>query len=211
MLTTGALWFALLRLHWLPKSVGPAVTALGAVLLLGSAVLACASAVVLAGYKRDALGKPDLFLELNRSREPAAIEAAPAARTTRTRRWLAQRLSRHDLVVGDLVEVKPWTEIRATLDDSGCLEELPILPEMLAMCGQRARVFRCAHRLFDYRKSRRMRHMDGAVLLVGGLRRFESRRLSGHLSRFGSRPGSDESTRVKIRRARRHRPVVQVQ
>ena len=27
-------------------------------------------------------------------------------------------------------------------------------------------VFRCVHRLFDYRKTRRMRHMDGAVLLV---------------------------------------------
>src|SRR5262249_23654424 len=42
-------------------------------------------------------------------------------------------------------------------------------PEMLAMCGQRARVFRCMHRLFDYRKTRRMRHMDGTVLLVGAV------------------------------------------
>jgi len=75
----------------------------------------------------------------------------------------------HDLVVGDLVEVRPWPEIRATLDERGCLEQLPFMPEMLAMCGQRAYVFRCVHRLFDYRKSRRMRHMDGAVLLVGAV------------------------------------------
>jgi hypothetical protein len=51
----------------------------------------------------------------------------------------------------------------------GCLEELPFMPEMLAMCGQRAYVFRCVHRLFDYRKSRRMRHMDDAVLLTGAV------------------------------------------
>jgi hypothetical protein len=166
MLTAGALWFALLGLHWLPKAAGSVVTALGALFLLGAAVLACASAVVLVRYKRDALGKPDLFLQLNRSRGPAAIKASPVGRITRTRRWLARHLSGHDLVVGDLVEVKTWTQIRATLDEKGCLDELPFMPEMLAMCGKRVRVFRCAHRLFDYRKTRRMRHMDGTVLLV---------------------------------------------
>lgn len=108
-------------------------------------------------------------MELNRSREPVAIKAAATARTTRVRRWLAQRLLGHDLVVGDMVEVRPWVEIRASLDERGCLEQLPFMPEMAGMCGQRAFVFRCAHRLFDYRKSRRMRHMDGAVLLVGAV------------------------------------------
>jgi hypothetical protein len=75
----------------------------------------------------------------------------------------------HDFVAGDPVEVRSWAEIAATLDDRGCLEQLPFMPEMLAMCGKRARVFRCVHRLFDYRKTRRMRHMDGAVLLVGAV------------------------------------------
>jgi hypothetical protein len=65
------------------------------------------------------------------------------------------------------VEIRPWSEISATLDERGCLEQLPFMREMLPMCGQRVRVFRCAHRLFDYRKTRRMRHMDGTVLLVG--------------------------------------------
>jgi hypothetical protein len=83
------------------------------------------------------------------------------------RRWLAQRFSGHDLIVGDMVEIRPWAEIRATLDDRGCREALPFMPEMVRMCGQRARVFRSMHRLFDYRKTRRMRQMDGAVLLVG--------------------------------------------
>lgn len=161
-----ALPLALLGLYWLPKVVGPAVVALSVLIALGAATLACASAIVLVRYRRASLGGRDLFLELNRSREPAAIKAAPAVRTARVRRWLVQRLLGHDLVVGDVVEVKTWAEIRATLDERGCLEQLPFMPEMLAMCGQRAYVFRCVHRLFDYRKTRYMRHMDGAVLLA---------------------------------------------
>lgn len=162
-----ALLFALLALYWLPKIVGSVAAALSVLVALGAITLACAGAVVLVRYRRSALGERDLFLELNRSREPAAIKAAAAARTNRVRRWLARRLMGHDLVVGDLVEIKTWGEIRATLDERGCLQQLPFMPEMLSMCGQRAYVFRCVHRLFDHRKTRRMRHMDGAVLLVG--------------------------------------------
>ena len=161
-----ALLSALLALHWLPKVVGPIAAALSMLVALGAAVLVCAGAIVLVRYKRGALGERDLFLELNRSREPAAIKAA-SPRATRVRRWLARCLLGHDFIVGDFVQIKTWTEIRATLDERGCLEQLPFMPEMVRMCGQRAYVFRCVHRLFDYRKSRRMRHMDGAVLLVG--------------------------------------------
>lgn len=157
----------LLALYWLPNVVGLLVAAVSVPVEVGAATLACAGAVVLIRYKRDALGERDLFLELNRSREPAAIKTAAPARTTRVRRWLARRLLGHDLIVGDLVEIKTWAEISATLDERGCLEHLPFMPEMLAMCGQRAYVFRCVHRLFDYRKTRRMRHMVGGVLLVG--------------------------------------------
>ena len=164
-----ALLFALLGLYWLPKVVGPVVTTLSLLGAFGAAALSCAGALVLVRHRRSVLGERDLFLELNRSREPAAIKAATAARTTRARRWLARRLLGHGLVVGDLVEIKPWAEIRSTLDERGCLEQLPFMPEMFNMCGQRAYVFRCAHRLFDYRKTRRMRHMEGAVLLVGAV------------------------------------------
>lgn len=163
-----ALLFAILALYWLPKAVGLIVATLAALAALGAATLACAGTVVLIRYQRGAIGKRDLFLELNRSREPAAVMAA-APRTSHVRRWLARHLLGHDLIVGDLVRIRPWAEIRATLDERGLLEQLPFMPEMLAMCGQRAYVFRCVHRLFDYRKTRRMRHMDGAVLLVGAV------------------------------------------
>jgi hypothetical protein len=166
LLVPVALLFALLAPHWLPKVVGSIAAVLSMLVALGAATLACAGALVLVRYKRGALGERDLFLELNRCREPAAIEAA-SPRTSCVRRWLARRLLGHDFIVGDFVEIKTWAEIRATLDERGCLEQLPFMPEMVRMCGQRAYVFRCVHRLFDYRKSRRMRHMDGAVSLVG--------------------------------------------
>jgi hypothetical protein len=162
-----ALLITLLALALLPRFVGPIVAAFCAFAALVAATLACASAVVLARYRRAQQGKRDLFLVLNRSCEPDAIRAAAPSNVSRMRRWLVRRLFDDDLVVGDLVEIKPWAEIRATLDERGCLDELPFMPEMVRMCGRRARVFRRMHRLFDYRKTRRMRHMDGAVLLVG--------------------------------------------
>lgn len=161
-----ALLLAILGEFLLPRILGIVIIDLGLLIAASAAILVCASLVVLARYKRDSLGKRDLFLELNRSREPEAIRTSTIPRATRWRRWLATRLLGHDFLVGDLVEVKTWAEIRATLDERGCLDQLPFMSEMFAMCGRRAHVFRCVHRLFDYRKTRRMRHMNGAVLLV---------------------------------------------
>ncbi len=132
-----------------------------------ASVLVAACVLVIIRHRRAACGDGDLFLSLNGSRAPAAIESAAARPRSRLRRWLARRFLGHELIVGDRVEVRTWPEIRATLDERGCLEDLPFMPEMLAMCGRRARVFRGMHRLFDYRKSRRMRHMAGTVLLAG--------------------------------------------
>jgi hypothetical protein len=165
-LVGAALLLGLFGSHWSPKAPAPFLVALGMLVALGAATLASAGVVVLIRCRRSALGEQDLFLELNRCREPAAIKAAGPSDLTRARRWLARRLLGHDLLVGDLVEVKRWSEIRATLDETGCLEQLPFMPEMLPMCGRRAYVFRGMHRLFDYRKSRRMRHLNDAVLLV---------------------------------------------
>ena len=161
-----SLSFAVLAMRRLPPAIGLLATALSVLFALGAATFATASAIVLIRHTRAGLGSRDLFLELNKSKTSAAIQATGPVHASRPRRWLAQRLLGHDLVVGDLVEIKSWAEIRATLDEQGCLEQLPFMPEMLPMCGQRAYVFRCMHRLFDYRKSRRMRHMHGTVLLV---------------------------------------------
>ncbi len=152
----------------LPKPLGYAVAVVALVTAIAAAAGACAGLIVLARYRRRAAGRDDLYLALNRSRTAEVIGSSSAAEdVSPARRWLAKWMLGHDLVVGDLVEVKPWAEICATLDERGCLEEVPFMPEMMTMCGQRARVYRSLHRIFDYRKTRRMRHMEGAVLLAG--------------------------------------------
>jgi hypothetical protein len=45
---------------------------------------------------------------------------------------------------GDAVRIKPFEEIAATLDEAGCLDSLPFMPEMRAFCG---RTFTVACRL----------------------------------------------------------------
>lgn len=165
-LTAAAIVVGLVGWRVLPTIVGRVILAASALSAAATALFACAAAIVVYRDRREARGKRDLYLDLNRTREPAAIDAWAAPRSRVIRRWLSRRLYGQDLLVGDVVEVKSWQEIRQTLDASGCLDALPFMPEMLAMCGRRAAVFRCAHRIFDYRKSRRMRHVQSGVLLV---------------------------------------------
>ncbi len=54
-----------------------------------------------------------------------------------------------DLKAGEWVEVRSQEEILATLDVRGCLENLPFMPEMLANCGQRMRVYKRADKTCD--------------------------------------------------------------
>lgn len=72
------------------------------------------------------------------------------------------------LRVGDWVQVRSSAEILATLDDRGCFDGLPFMPEMLQFCGRRLRVFKRADKTCDtiaYSGSRRMHdtvHLEGA-------------------------------------------------
>jgi hypothetical protein len=63
-----------------------------------------------------------------------------------------------NLKVGDWVEGRSREEILASLDENGCLDNLPFMPEMFAFCGQRLRVYKRAHKTCD------------AVFPVGGRR-----------------------------------------
>jgi len=53
------------------------------------------------------------------------------------------------LRVGDVVEVKSKEEILATLDETGALDRLPFMPEMLAFCGKHFVVTRRADKSCD--------------------------------------------------------------
>jgi hypothetical protein len=70
---------------------------------------------------------------------------------------------------GDLVEVRSKEEILATLDQDGCVDGLPFMPEMLRFCGQRMRVRAVAHKTCDTvgkpgtaRRLQSAVHLDGA-------------------------------------------------
>jgi glycosyltransferase involved in cell wall biosynthesis len=86
----------------------------------------------------------------------------------RQRRSMAWTLSRFR--TGDLVEVRSKEEILATLDEHGCVDGMPFMPEMFRHCGQRFRVGSVAHKTCDTArrtwKGRRLK----ATLHLGGLR-----------------------------------------
>jgi hypothetical protein len=69
------------------------------------------------------------------------------------------------LRAGDVVEVRPLSEILATLDSNGELENLPFMPEMVAMCGRRFIVDKVATKTCDTITRSGMRRMDRAVHL----------------------------------------------
>ncbi len=72
-----------------------------------------------------------------------------------------------NLKAREWVEVRSQEEILATLDENGCLENLPFMPEMLQYCGRRFRVFKRADKTCDNIQPWSIRRMKRAVLLEG--------------------------------------------
>lgn len=69
------------------------------------------------------------------------------------------------LRAGDWVRVRSKPEILATLDERGCLDGLPFMPEMLQFCGMRFQVWTRAHKTCDTVSSTGGRRMHSAVHL----------------------------------------------
>jgi len=68
---------------------------------------------------------------------------------------------------GDYVEVRGAQEIEATLDDRGCLEGLPFMPEMAPYCGTVHKVFKRIDKIIDMVEHTGLRRMSGTVTLEG--------------------------------------------
>jgi hypothetical protein len=67
---------------------------------------------------------------------------------------------------GDLVEIRSKDEILSTLDESGCVDGLPFMPEMLHFCGQRVAVRAVAHKTCETAlKTYQSRRLAAAVHL----------------------------------------------
>ena len=71
------------------------------------------------------------------------------------------------LRAGEWVEVRSAEEILSSLDDQGCLDSLPFMPEMLQFCGKAFRVFKVAHKTCDTIETYKGRRMTSAVHLDG--------------------------------------------
>ena len=78
------------------------------------------------------------------------------------RRFLNRRAK---LLPGELAEVRSLPEIFATLDERGCLEGLPFMPEMAAYCGHRFPVHRRVDKVWEYAHRTGLRRVRNAVLL----------------------------------------------
>jgi hypothetical protein len=84
-----------------------------------------------------------------------------------TKRAERQRDGVLNLRIGELVEVRSEAEILATLDETGRLDALPFMPEMLQYCGKRFRVHKLAHKACDSISNTGMYRMENAVHLAG--------------------------------------------
>ena len=153
------------------SAAGP--LALSGVALAVAALLPLAvagsGAIVLHRVGRVERGETDLFLQCNEPRLEASLDRPDGFRAGALRRVAARTMLGHDYLVGDEVEIKSLEEIQATLDENGCLGGMPFMPEMVAFCGRRGRVFRSVDKIYDYGRTRGMRRLPGCVL-VSGLR-----------------------------------------
>jgi len=132
-----------------------------------SACVSLAGAVALIRDKRQAEGRRDLFLGFNASRDPEAVSRGEFGWGIWVRRLFRRASGASHPLVGDLVEIRSLEEIERTLDESGCLDGLPFMPEMGKFCGRRIRVFRCVDKILDFGRSWRLRRLEDAVLLTG--------------------------------------------
>jgi hypothetical protein len=72
-----------------------------------------------------------------------------------------------DLKASEWVEVRSKSEILATLDSNGRLENLPFMPEMLQYCGKKFRVYKRADKTCEYTQGWSIRRMKDSVHLEG--------------------------------------------
>jgi hypothetical protein len=69
------------------------------------------------------------------------------------------------LCPGETVEVRSLPEILATLDERGCLDGMPFMPEMEKYCGHRFQVHRRVDKVWEYAHGTLLRRVHDAVLL----------------------------------------------
>jgi hypothetical protein len=159
---------AIVGVYWLPIAPGIVKTLLvvaawlAALPLMGVALGGC---VVLYRDSLQRRGQRDLFHALIEHRAEEALASDLLDFGLATRRFFRGLLGLQGLLVGDRVLVRPFDEIRATLDEADSLDGLPFLPEMLRYCGREGVVFRRVDKIYDYGGRKDLRRLKHCVLL----------------------------------------------
>jgi hypothetical protein len=153
--------------RWLPSMLAVLVAVLGALVAVACWAVALGGLIALYRDGRDQGSKVDLFRRLNGARSERALIARgfdAGLFWGRLTRWLPWRPA---YLVGDEVEVRSYDEIARTLDAQGCLDALPFMAEMRRFCGRRMRVFRQVDKIYDYGRTKALRHVRDTFLLTG--------------------------------------------
>jgi hypothetical protein len=163
--------FVIVATHLIVPGGFPAVTALVEAVgwVIGALFETVALGGVIALYRDhgERKGRADLFLSANEAHSEQALTMERPAFGIRVRRGLRGLAKGRWALIGDRVEVRSLEEIQNTLDANGCLDGLPFIPEMVKFCGQRASVFRCVDKIYDYGRSKTLRRIRNVVLLRG--------------------------------------------
>lgn len=152
-----------------PHQMGIAKALVGSVgWLLGLACgcVALGGLVVLYRSRTLEAGEQDLFLRFNAGRDLEAVSSGQLGWGIWLRRLGRRASGASGCLVGDLVEIRSLQEIENTLDESGCLDRLPFMTEMTALCGRRFRVYRGVDKIYDYGRSKTLRRLKDVVLLA---------------------------------------------
>jgi hypothetical protein len=153
----GALTLAALAAIWVAVQSPIPHGELHAMLIVGLAALAGFLGLVAVGGlvciwrdRREQAGKPDVYFQAStRTIRPAL-------------RWI---LGSRRFLPGDAVMVRPLDEIKRTLDEDGCLDGLPFMREMEALCGRTFTVHKRIDKINDMRHKTGLRRMKSAVTL----------------------------------------------
>jgi hypothetical protein len=158
---------AALLTRWLPTLLAVPLWLVAGLGMAAAWSVALGGLLVLYRDRRDQRSGIDFFRQLNSARSERALQAGgfdSGLWWGRLTRWLP---GRPRLLVGDEVEVRSFDQIQRTLDAQGCVDALPFMEEMRRFCGQRVRVFRRVDKIYDYGRTKGLRHLTDTYLLTG--------------------------------------------
>lgn len=137
--------------------------------VIGLALLLVAVGGMVASRRQAQIGRgdADLFVAANHPRSEWTMSRTASRDVGIPLSSIRRRLSDGHMLVGDMVRIRSYSEIKSTLDEDGRLDGMPFMPEMAKFCGRTGTVFRVVDKIYDYGGRKDLRRMRATVLLTG--------------------------------------------